>query len=196
MFDQAGLLVVEGGGDALRMDLPGHEAERPVPLSVACSSTELLVVAYARDAGTAQQNSDATMQGVYEIVAVAVDDSGARSPERKITLAREVRALAVLPDRWQADKAVPPALTVLFSELAVDNSGEPEYRLSLVIPDAEGAYRKMILVRGEEPVQDARALRAGGKLAILFRRANELRMVLVESVPPPAGGAAQSAGGW
>jgi hypothetical protein len=200
LFDPAGLLIVERGRDPLRVDLPGHDAQLPAPASVACGSRELLVVAYARAAGTPAKNDDEATrrayEGAHEIVAVAIDESGARSPERKITLAREVRALAVFPDRWPGDESVPPALTVLFSELAVDDSGQPEYRLSLVMPDAEGSYRKLILVRGEDPVQDARALRAEGKLAILFRRANQLRLLLVESVPPPAGGAAQSAGGW
>jgi hypothetical protein len=199
LIDDAGLLIVERGRDPLRVDLPGHDAALHAPTSVACGSRELLVVAYARDAGTAPTNDDeATLrasEGAYEIVAVAVDENGARGPERKITLAREVRTLAVFPDRWPGDESVPPALTLLFSEFALDDSGQPEYRLSLVMPDAEGSYRKLILVRGDAPVQDARVLRADGKLAILFRRANQLRILLVESIPSPAGGAAQSAGG-
>ena len=194
--DQAGLLVVESGLGSVRVQLPGRDAEHPPALSVACSSKELLVVSYAKNDHTAGESSDAAAPGAYEIIALAIDGSGAGSTERKITLAREVRALAVFPDRWQTGEGAPPELTVLFSELAVSDSGEPEYRLSLVLPDAVGSFRKLILVRGAEPVQDARALRTGGTLAVLFRRANQLRMLLVDSVPPPSGGGSQSAGGW
>ena len=196
MLDHAGLLVVEDGRGRWRVDLPGREPELPpLPLSVGCSSKELLVVAYARNDRTALETSDGAARGAHEIVAVAVDGSGAVGAERKITLAREVHALAVFPDRGQAD-AAPPGLTVLFSELALGGSGEPEYRLSLVMPGADGSYRKLILARGSEPVQDARALRAGDRMAVVFRRANQLRMLLVELAPAPAGGESQSAGSW
>ena len=196
LFDPAGLLVVEDGHDGLRVDLPGRASVLPPPpLSVACSSKELLVVAYARDDRTAKETSDGAARGAHEIVAVTVERSGAIGPERKITLAREVHALAAFPDRGETG-ATPPALTVLFSELALGESGEPEYRLSLVLPDAEGAYRKLILARGGEPVQDARALRAGGRMAILYRRANQLRLLLADAAPPPANAGSQSAGGW
>ena len=196
MYDHRGLLVVEDGRDDLRVDLPGHEPELPPPpLSVACGSQELLVVAYVRDDRTALESSDGAARGAHEIVAVTVDRRGAIGAERKITLAREVHALAAFPDRAATD-AARPALTVLFSELALGDSGEPEYHLSLVTPGAEGAYRKLILARGSEPVQDARALRAAGALAVLFRRANQLRLLLVELQPPAAGGESQSAGAW
>ena len=195
MFDRRGLLVVEDGRDDLRVDLPGRAPESPPPpLSVACSSQELLVVTYARDDRTALESSDGAARGAHEIVAVTVDH-GAVGSERKITLAREVHALAAFPDRRETDAAA-PALTVLFSELALGDSGEPEYHLSLVTPGAEGAYRKLILARGSEPVQDARALRAGGALAVLFRRANRLWLLLMELEAPTAGGGSQSAGGW
>ena len=195
LFDPAGLLVVEDGHDGLRVELPGRPPELPPPpLSVACSSRELLVVAYARDDRTAQETSDGAARGAHEIVAVTVDHSGTVGPERKITLGREVHALAAFPDPGEAD-ATRPALTVLFSELALGESGEPEYRLSLVLPGAEGSYRKLILARGGEPVQDARALRAGGRMAVLYRRANQLRLLLVD-VAPPADAGSQSAGGW
>ncbi len=196
MFDHGGLLVVEDGRDDLRVDLPGREPELPPPpLSVACGSQELLVVTYVRDDRTALESSDGAARGAHEIVAVTVDHGGAIVSERKITLAREVHALAAFPDRGETD-AVVPALTVLFSELALGDAGEPEYHLSLVTPGAGGAYRKLILARGSEPVQDARALRAGGTLAVLFRRANQLWLLLLELEPPTAGGASQSAGGW
>jgi len=196
MFDHRGLLVVEDGRDDLRVELPGREPQLPPPpLSVACGSQELLVVTYVRDDRTALESSDGAARGAHEIVAVTVDRGGAIGSERKITLAREVHALAAFPERGAAD-TVAPALTVLFSELALGDSGEPEYHLSLVAPGAEGAYRKLILARGSEPVQDARALRAGGVLAVLFRRANQLRLLLAELEPPAAGGASQSAGGW
>lgn len=196
MFDHGGLLVVEDGRDDLRVDLPGSEPELPPPpLSVACGSQELLVVTYVRDDRTALESSDGAARSAHEIVAVTVEHGGAIGSESKITLAREVHALAAFPDRSETD-AAPPALTVLFSELALGDSGEPEYRLSLVTPGAEGAYRKLILARGSEPVQDARALRAGGVLAVLYRRAHRLRLLLVELAPPTTGGASQSAGGW
>ena len=195
LSDRAGLWIVEDGRAGIRVDLPGREPESPpLPLSAACSSKGLLVVAYVRDDRTALQSSATAARGAYEIVAVAVDESGTGGAERRVTLAREVRALAVFPDRWETG-ATPPALTVLFSELAPGDSGDPEYHLSLILPDTEGIYRKLLLARGSEPVQDARALRTGGKLAVLFRRANELRMLLV-AVPPPADGGSQSAGGW
>ena len=195
MFDRAGLLIMEDGRAGLRVDLPGRPPELPPPaLSVACSARELLV-AYARDDRTARETGDGAARSAHEIVAVRVDESGATGSERMITLAREVRALAVFPDGRTAD-ATDPALIVLFSELALGDSGEPEYHLSLVLPDGEGGYQKLILARGGQPVQDARALRAGGKLAVLFRRADQLRLLLVETMAPPAGGEAQSAGGW
>ena len=195
MFDRAGALIVEQGRDGLRVDLPERAPELlPPPLSVACSSTALLV-AYARDDRTARETSDGAARGAHEIVAVPVGASGAAGPERKVTLAREVQALAVFADGAAAG-GTDGALTALFSELALGDSGEPEYRLSLVQPDGAGAYRKLILARGGEPVQDARALRAGGRLAVLYRRAGQLRMLLVETAPPPAGGGSQSAGGW
>lgn len=201
MTDHAGLLVVEHGREDVRIELPGREPELPsLPYSVACGSEELLVVAYARDddtAGQSRDSHDTATPGVHEIVALAVDASGAPGPELRITLAREVRALAVLPERWEAGTtpAAPPGLMVLFSELAPDDSGDPEYRLSLILPDADGTYRKLILARGGEPVQDARVLRAGGKLAVLFRRANQLRMLLADA-PQRADRGSQSAGGW
>ena len=196
MFDHVGLLVVEDGRGNLRVELPGRAPELPPPpLSVACGSQELLVVTYVRDDRTALESSDGAARGAHEVVAVTVDHGGAVGNERKITLAREVHALAAFPDRGETD-AVAPALTVLFSELALGDSGEPEYHLSLVTPGAEGAYRKLILARGSEPVQDARALRAGGALAVLYRRANQLRLLLVELEPATAGAASQSAGGW
>lgn len=196
MYDHAGLLVVEAGRGSFRVDLPGREPELPpLPQSVACSSTELLTVAYARDDATAREDSEAAAPGAYEIAAVDVDRNGAAVSERKITLARDVRALALFPVRRQGG-AAPAALTVLFSELAMGDSGAPEHRLALVMPDADGSYRKLILARGSEPVQDARALRAGSRLAVLFRRAGQLRILVTELAPPAAGGGSQSAGSW
>ena len=112
--------------------------------------------------------------------------------EIKVTLAREVNVLAVLPQPPLGDAGT-PALTVLFSELALDHAGEPEYRLSLVTPDDGGGYRKRVLVRGAQPVQDLRALRAGSELIVAFRRARELRLLHAHlgtrgEVEPQSGG--------
>lgn len=203
--------VVGNGSTARRITLPPRTertSSAPLLLSVGCGSMEL-VVAYARDDRKALETSPGAARGAHEIVAVAIGDDGEVNVERKVTLARDVRALAVFPapavvdtgDRAEGAErpveATAPKLIVLFSELAlVDGSGEPQYRLSLVAPDTEGTYRKSPLAHGSAPVQDVRALRAGGKLVVLFRRANELHLLLAALPAPAAGAASQSGGSW
>ena len=124
---------------------------------------------------------------------MSVDRNGTVGAEVKVTLARDVSVLAVFPEPPAADSDT-PALSVVFSELALDPAGEAEYRLSLVTPE-EGGYGKRVLVRGAQPVQDLRALRVGDELIIVFRRARELRL-LRTPIAMRADGDLQSGGSW
>ena len=136
-------------------------------------------------------SSGPTLQA-HEVVAMSVDRSGAVGAEIKVTLARDVHVLAVFPEPPAADSDT-PALSVLFSELALDPAGAAEYRLSLVTPE-EGGYGKRVLVRGAQPVQDLRALRVGGELIVAFRRARELRLLRTPIAIPADD--LQSGGSW
>ena len=173
--DGAGLLLVEDTQGPRRVALHDRPAAAAGPTALGCGPQGMLIV-YTRDDPRAMRTSSGPALQAREVVAVDVAAGGAAGTEIKVTLAREVSVLAVFPEPPRADSGT-PALTVLFSELALDDSGEPEYRLSLVTPDDAGGYRKRVLVRGARPVQDLRALRVGGELVVAFRRARELRLL-------------------
>ena len=189
--DAAGLLLVEDTGEPRRVALQSLTgAARPT--AIGCGSQGMLIV-YARDDPRAMQTSSGPALQAHEVVAASVDRSGAVGAEIKVTLARDVSVLAVFPEPPAADSDT-PALSVLFSELALDPAGEAEYHLSLVTPEEDG-YGKRVLVRDAQPVQDLRALRVGGELIVVFRRARELRL-LRTPIAMRADGAPQSAGSW
>lgn len=171
--DDAGLLLVEDTREPRRVALQSL-TRAAGPSAIGCGSQGMLIV-YARDDPRAMRTSSGPTLQAHEVVAMSVDRSGAVGAEIKVTLARDVNVLAVFPEPPAADSDT-PALSVLFSELALDPAGEAEYRLSLVTPE-EGGYGKRVLVRGAQPVQDLRALRVGGELIVAFRRARELRLL-------------------
>ena len=178
----AGLLLIEE--DPLQF--------RPVeldpggPITVGCHSSTMMA-AFARPEPGAGATSAGAALDAREIVAVDLERGG----EVKVTLAREVGMLGVFPtgyaQRGDGGRAntTTPLLTVLFTERALDANGAEEYRLSLVEPDGDG-YRKQILVRGTQPVQDFRALRVGRDLLVAFRRVRELRLLHTQLADPPA----------
>ena len=189
--DAAGLLLLEDTGEPRRITLrilPGAAG----PTAIGCGSQGMLIV-YARDDPRAMRTSSGPALQAHEVVAISVDRSGAVGAEIKVTLARDVSVLAVFPEPPAADSDT-PALSVLFSELALDQAGAAEYRLSLVTPE-QGGYGKRVLVRGAQPVQDLRALRVGGELIVVFRRARELRL-LRTPVAMRGDGDPQSGGSW
>ena len=189
--DDAGLLLVEDTQGPLRVTLRSHAAAAG-PTALGCGSQGMLVV-YTRDDAQALRTSSGPALQAHEVVAASVDSSGAVGAEIKVTLARDVSVLAVFPEPPLADSDI-PALSVLFSELALDDAGEPEYRLSLVTPE-DGGYGKRVLARGAQPVQDLRALRVAGELIVVFRRARELRL-LRTPVGMRDDGDPQSGGSW
>jgi len=189
--DDAGLLLVEDTREPRRVSFHSLTAA-PGPTALGCGRQGMLMV-FTRDDPRAMRTSSGPALQAREVVAVSVDHSGAVGAEIKVTLARDVSVLAVFPEPPLADSNT-PALSVLFAELALDGSGDPEYRLSLVTPEG-GAYGKRVLVRGAQPVQDLRALRVGGELIVLFRRARELRL-LRTPVARRGDGEPQSGGSW
>ena len=191
--DDAGLLLVEDTREPRRVSFHSLTAA-PGPTALGCGRQGMLMV-FTRDDPRAMRTSSGPALQAREVVAVSVDHSGAVGAEIKVTLARDVSVLAVFPEPPLADSTT-PALSVLFAELALDESGEPEYRLSLVTP--EGAeYGKRVLVRGAQPVQDLRALRVGGELIVVFRRARELRLLRTPVARRgDADGEPQSGGSW
>ena len=189
--DDAGLLLVEDAGEARRVTLQGLTGAAG-PTALGCGSRGMLIV-YARDDPRALRTSSGPALQAHEVVATRVDRGGAVGAEVKVTLARDVSVLAVFPEPPAAASDT-PALSVLFSELALDPAGEAEHRLSLVTPEGEG-YGKRVLVRGAQPVQDLRALRVGGALIVAYRRARELR-VLRTPIAMRAAGDLQSGGSW
>ena len=189
--DDAGLLLVEDAREPRRVTLPGI-IEAAGPTALGCGSQRMLIV-YARDDPRAMRTSSGPALQAHEVVAMSVGPSGAVGAETKVTLARDVSVLAVFPEPPAAD-ADAPALSVLFSELALDPAGAAEYRLSVVTPE-EGGYGKRVLVRGAQPVQDLRALRVGGELIVAFRHARELRL-LRTPVARHTDGDPQSGGSW
>ena len=168
--DDTGMLLVEDAQHPRRITL-----EAAGPVAVGCHQ-DGEVVAYTRNDPQAMSTSSGPVLQAREIVAVEVAGGGTYGAEIKVTLAREVRVLAVFPEP-PAAAAAAPTITVLFTELALDAAGEPEYRLSLVGPDGAGGYGKRLLVRGAQPVQDFRALRADRELIVVFRRGNQLRLL-------------------
>ena len=185
-----GLLLVEAAREPQRLALPPPAAAAGGSAALGCGA-QGLVLAFTREDPRATRTSSGPALQAREVVAVAVDSGGA---EIKVTLARDVRVLAVFPGPPLAAGGQ-PALAVLFSELALDDAGAPEHRLALVAPDAGGTYRKQLLVRGAQPVRDLRAVRRGGALIVAFRRGRELRLLHA----PLAGRAAaepQSGGSW
>ena len=189
--DGAGLVLVEDAQEPQRVALQGRPAAAAGPTALGCGPRGMLIV-YTRDDPRAMRTSSGPALQAREVVAVNLDAGGGVGAEIKVTLAREVNVLAVFPQP-PLGAAGTPALTVLFSELALDHAGEPEYRLSLVTPDDGGGYRKRVLVRGAQPVQDLRALRAGSELIVAFRRARELRLLHAHlgtrgEVEPQSGG--------
>ena len=188
--DDAGLLLVEDAGEARRVTLQSLTGAA-VPTALGCGSQGMLVV-YARDDPRTMRTSSGPALQAHEVVAMSVDRGGAVGAEVKVTLAREVSVLAVFPEPPAADSDT-PALSVLFSELALDAADEAEHRLSLVTPE-DGGYGKRVLVRGAEPVQDLRALRVGGELIVAFRRARELRLLRTPIAMHADGD--QSGGSW
>ena len=192
----AGLLLIEE--DPLQF--------RPVeldpggPITVGCHSSAMMA-AFARPEPGAGATSAGAALDAREIVAVDLERGG----EVKVTLAREVGMLGVFPtgfaqrggggggggrgdargDAAGGPETTTPLLTVLFTERALDANGAAEYRLSLVEPDGDG-YRKQILVRGTQPIQDFRALRVGRDLLVAFRRTRELRLLHTQLADPPA----------
>ena len=189
--DDAGLLLIEDNREPQRVTLPSI-TEVAGPTALGCGSRGMLIV-YARDDPRAMRTSSGPALQAHEVVAMGVHRGGAVGAEVKVTLARDVSVLAVFPEPPAADSDT-PALSVLFSELALDRAGEAEYRLSLVTPEEEG-YGKRVLVRGAQPVQDLRALRVGGELIVAFRRARELRL-LRTPIAVSADGGLQSGGSW
>lgn len=189
--DDAGLLLVEDAGEPRRVTLRSITGAAG-PTALGCGSQGMLIV-YTRDDPRAMRTSSGPALQAHEVVAMSVDPSGAVGAETKVTLARDVSVLAVFPEPPATDSDA-PALTVLFSELALDPAGAAEHRLSLVTPE-EGGYGKRVLVRGAQPVQDLRALRVGGELIVAFRRARELRL-LRTAVASHTDGDPQSGGSW
>ena len=189
--DAAGLLLVEDTREPRRLALQSLTAAAG-PTALGCGSQGMLIV-YARDDPRAMRTSSGPALQAHEVVAMSVDRNGAAGAEIKVTLARDVSVLAVFPEPPPAESDT-PALSVLFSELALNDSGEPEYRLSLVTPEG-GGYGKRVLVRGAQPVQDLRALRVGGELIVVYRRARELRLVRTP-VATRGDDDPQSAGSW
>ena len=188
--DDAGLLLVEDAGEPRRVTLRSI-TRAAGPTALGCGSQGMLIV-YTRDDPRAMRTSSGPALQAHEVVAMSVDRGGAVGAEVKVTLARDVSVLAVFPEPPAADSGT-PALSVLFSELALDPAGEAEYRLSLVTPE-EGGYGKRVLVRGAEPVQDLRALRVGGELIVAYRRARELRLLRTPIAMHADGD--QSGGSW
>ena len=189
--DDAGLLLIEDTREPRRVALQSLTGAAG-PTALGCGSQGMLIV-YARDDPRAMRTSSGPALRAQEVVAMRVDHGGSVGAEIKITLARDVSVLAVFPEPPAAGSDT-PALSVLFSELALDPAGEAEYRLSLVTPE-EGGYGKRVLVRGTQPVQDLRALRVGGELIVAFRRARELRL-LRTPIAKHADGDPQSGGSW
>ena len=189
--DDTGLLLVEDMREPRRVTLQSITGAAG-PTALGCGSEGMLIV-YARDDPRALHTSSGPALQAHEVVAMSVDRSGAGGTEVKVTLARDVRVLAVFPEPPATDSDT-PALSVLFSELALDPTGKPEYHLSLVTPEA-GGYGKRVLVRGARPVQDLRALRVGGELIVVFRRARELRLMRTP-IAMHADGYLQSGGSW
>lgn len=188
--DGGGLLLVEAAQEPQRLALPPPAAAAGGSAALGCGPQGMVLVFTREDPRATRTSSGPALQA-REVVAVPVDSGGA---EIKVTLARDVRVLAVFPGPPLAAGGQ-PALAVLFSELALDDSGAPEHRLALVAPDAGGTYRKQLLVRGAPPVRDLRAVRRGGALIVAFRRGRELRLLRA----PLAGRAAaepQSGGSW
>ena len=174
-----------------RIALPRREAATPGPAALGCGPQGTLVVYTRSDQRALSTGSGAPLQA-REVVAVNVGAGGDAGAEIKVTLARAVGVLAVFPEPPLGDSER-PALTVLFSELALDDAGASEYRLSLVTPTEDASYAKRVLVRGAQPVQDLRALRAGSDLLVAFRRARELRLLRARlanrvAVEPQSGG--------
>ena len=191
-----GVLLVEAGQAPQPLSLPPAADPAGGPAALGCGARGMLL-AYTRDDPRATRTSAGPALQAREIVAVAVDAPGAPAApaaEIKVTLARDVGLLAVFPEPPLA-AGEPPALSVLFSELALNDAGEPEHRLALVTPDSRGGYRKQILVRGAPPLRDLRALRAGGALVVAFRRGRELRL-LNTPLPSHAASEPQSGGSW
>lgn len=189
--DDAGLLLIEDTREPRRIALQSLTGSAGAS-AIGCGSLGMLVV-YARHDPQAMRTSSGPALQAHEVVAMSVDRSGAARAEYKVTLARDVRVLAAFPEPPATDSDT-PALSVLFSELALDPAGKPEYRLSLVTPE-EGGYGKRVLVHGAQPVQDLRALRVGGELIVAFRHARELRL-LRTPIAMHADGYLQSGGSW
>lgn len=188
--DGGGLLLVEAAQEPQRLALPPPAAAAGGSAALGCGP-QGMVLAFTREDPRATRTSSGPALQAREVVALPVDSGGA---EIKVTLARDVRVLAVFPGPPLAAGGQ-PALSVLFSELALDDSGAPEHRLALVAPDAGGTYGKQLLVRGAQPVRDLRAVRRGGALIVAFRRGRELRLLHA----PLAGRAPaepQSGGSW
>ena len=80
-----------------------------------------MLIVYARDDPRAMRTSSGPALQAHEVVAISVDRSGAVGAEIKVTLARDVSVLAVFPEPPAADSDT-PALSVLFSELALDQA--------------------------------------------------------------------------
>ena len=188
--DGGGLLLVEAAREPQRISLPPPAAAAGGSAALGCGP-QGMVLAFTREDPRATRTSSGPALQAREVVAVPVDAGGA---EIKVTLARDVRVLAVFPEPPLAGGGQ-PALSVLFSELALDDSGAPEHRLALVTPDAGGTYRKQLLARGGQPVRDLRAVRRGGELIVAFRRGRELRL-LHAALAGPGAAEPQSGGSW
>ena len=174
--DGAGLLLMEAARAPQRLAGAPPEAAAGGPAALGCGAHGTLL-AYTRDDPRATGTSAGAALQAREVLAVPLDAAGARGTEIKVTLARGVGVLAVFPEPPLAAGG-PPALAVLFSELAVDAAGAPEHRLALVTPEAGGGYRKQILAQAARPLQDLRALRsAEGALIVAFRSGGELRLL-------------------
>ena len=188
--DGGGLLLVEAAREPQRISLPPPAAAAGGSAALGCGP-QGMVLAFTREDPRATRTSSGPALQAREVVAVPVDAGGA---EIKVTLARDVRVLAVFPEPPLAGGGQ-PALSVLFSELALDDSGAAEHRLALVTPDAGGTYRKQLLARGGQPVRDLRAVRRGGELIVAFRRGRELRLLRAPLAGPGAA-EPQSGGSW
>lgn len=188
-----GVLLVEAGREPQRLALPPAVEADGGPAALGCGAQGMLIT-YTRDDPRAAGTSTGVALQAREVVAAPVPASGDAAAEIKVTLARDVGLLTVFPEPPPA-AGEPPALSVLFSELALNDSGEPEHRLALVTPAANGGYRKQLLARGAQPLRDLRALRAGAALIVAFRRGRELRLL---SAPLPSHAAVepQSGGSW